>query len=50
MCGQDDAVSHSQNQLDLSFAAGFLDSWRDPPFIHERSYETVISALNTAYF
>lgn len=50
MCGQDDAVSHSQNHLDLSFRDGFLDSWRDPPFINVRSYETVISALNTAYF
>lgn len=46
MRGQDEAVSHSQNRLDLSFRAGFLDSWRDPPFINVHSYETVLSALN----
>lgn len=46
MCGQDEAVSHSQNRLDVSFHAGFLDSWHDPPFTNVHSYETVISALN----
>lgn len=48
MCGQDGTVSHAQLNYARSlwislFAAGFLDSWHDPPFINVHSYETVTS-------
>lgn len=51
MCGQDEPVSqaqlnYAQNHWIRLFAASFLDSWHDPPFVNVHGSETVISARN----
>lgn len=51
MRGQGETASHAQLNYAQKhwirlFAASFLDSWHEPPFINVHSYETVISVLN----